>query len=194
MRRILLLLVLPLVTACETTPERPEPENPDDLVTITPDELEPMRDFVINTRRVIAAEGVRIETTVQFFESQMGYTRDLRYVERTTERLPDGTRVIQLKNTNTKQKSNIDPDLLPRVYFGTQGLEVRAYNVIRIYLRAPRDKKRPLFLDLRAVSRGGDTMMWVNGRLQHEKPKLHLRSELILSEERQEYVHKQSIG
>ncbi len=210
LNRTYFLLTL-LLCACQTTPDRKEPvdtldakkKDPkaaaeaaadEDTVTIRPDELEPVRRFVLETRRVIAAEFVRINTTAQFFEQQLGYTRDLRYVDREMKRLKDGTRVVILKNSIRDQKTNLDPNLLPRVYFGASGLEIRAYREIRIYLRNSKNKDRPIYLDVLAKNSVGDVMMWVTGRLQHNKPSLHLRSELIYSEEKQEYLHRTSIG
>ena len=118
--RLLPLLLLLALTACKTTPDRPEPTDPDEAVTINPDELEPMRRFVLETRRVLAAEFVRIEASQQFFEQQMGFTRVLRYCKRSPVTvLEDGTRVIEIVRLKDGQETNIDPDLLPRVYFGT---------------------------------------------------------------------------
>ena len=215
--RAYFLLAL-LAFGCQTTPERKEPvdsldrEKPaeqaqaaadDETVTIRPDELEPVRRFILETRRVIAAEFVRVDMTQQFFESQLGYTRDLRYVKRKMWRLKDGTRVIELTNSlidefrkdpERKEPSNFDPDLLPRVYFGSSGLEIRAFHTMRIYLRNSNNKDRPIFLDVRAKNSTGDVVMWVTGRKQHEKPTLHLRSELIYSESKEEYLHRSTIG
>lgn len=199
LRFFILLLLLPLVfsVGCETTSEKTEdsesePISDEDEVVIPADDLEPMARFLFETRRVIAAEVVRIEITSQYFEGKMGLTRDLRYVERKRGRLKDGTRVIQLTNKNTEQETNIDPDLLPRVFFG-DGLEVRAYKAIRIYLRDSRTKEHPLFFVLDARSGNGYAKMWVTGRLEKEQPRIRIRSELLWDENRERYVHKANI-
>lgn len=194
MHRFAFLLPL-LLVACDTVDQRVNKDDPDAEITIKPDELEPMVNFILQTRRIVAAEFVRLELSRQFFEEQMGYTRDPEHVYRSPVKIQDdGSRVIVLKNINTTQRTNLDPDRLPRVYFGSNGLEIRAFREIRIFLRNPRKKERPLFLNLTAKNSEGNAKMWVSGRLQHEKPVITLSSALIWSEERQSYVHKQSIG
>ena len=189
MRICLLLLLFPLFTGCESTPKKDEPIPEDETITIPPEDLEPIATFVFDTRRVIAADYIRLELTSQFFESKMGTTRDLRYVERRSAVMKDGTRVILLRNRNKDQLTNIDADLLPRVYFD-QGLELRAYSDIIIKLKTARTKNNPLYLDVRARSTGGDTKMWVGGRLEKQQPDLHIRSQLLWNEDRERYVHK----
>jgi hypothetical protein len=194
MHRFAILLPL-LLLGCTSVNQRVDKDDPDGEVTIKPDELEPMANFILGTRRVVAAEFVRVELSRQFFEEQMGYTRDPKYVARSPVRiLKDGSRLIVLKNVNTEQQTNLDPDKLPRVYFGSNGLEIRAYREIRIYLRNPRKKERPLFLNLSAKNSVGDAKMWVSGRLQHKKPVLTLNSALIWSEKKEEYIHRSSVG
>ncbi|MHC4547152.1 MAG: hypothetical protein ACYTEZ_00105 [Planctomycetota bacterium] len=192
----LTLLVLPLLAlSCESVNNRVKKDDPTGEVTIKPDELEPMRNFVLLTRRVLVAEFVRIELSPQFFEEQMGYTRDPQYVYRSPVQVQkDGTRLVVLKTMATRQKTNFDPDKLPRVYFGGNGLEIRAYREIRIYLRNPSNKERPLFLNITAMNSVGDAKMWVGGRLQHQKPTLTLNSALIWSEEKEEFIHRSSVG
>jgi hypothetical protein len=189
-------ILLPLILlACDTVDQRVDKDDPEGEITIKPDELEPMANFILGTRRIVAAEFVRLELSRQFFEEQMGYTRDPEYVYRSPVKIQeDGSRVIVLKNLNTRQQTNLDPDKLPRVYFGSNGLEIRAYREIRIYLRNPKKKERPLFLNLAAKNSVGDAKMWVSGRLQHQKPTLTLNSALIWSEEKEEYVHRSSVG
>ena len=195
MHRSKILLPLLLLGCTTTINHRLDKDDPEGEVTITPDELEPMANFILGTRRVLAAEFVRIELSRQFFEEQMGFTRDPEYVSRSPVRiLKDGSRLIVLKNLNTEQETNLDPSKLPRVYFGSDGLEIRAYREIRIYLRNPKKKERPLFLNVAAKNSVGDVKMWVSGRLQHEKPVLTLNSALIWSEEKEEYVHRSSVG
>ena len=192
MRRLPLLL-LSLTLACETTEDRVNKDDPDSEVTIKPDEIEPMANFVLETRRLLVADGVKIECSSQFFEQQMGYTRDPNLVLRTpVEVLPDGSRVVVLKSVHG-QETNIDPDTLPRVYFGTSGLEIRAYKEIRIYLKKPRDRDRPLFISIDGRSDPGEAKLWVSGRLQQEKPRIVIKSELLWSEERERYVHKSAV-
>jgi len=190
------ILIPLLLAACTTTVnDRLDKDDPEGEVTITSDELEPMANFILGTRRVVAAEFVRLELSRQFFEEQMGFTRDPEFVSRSPVQIQkDGSRMIVLKNLNTEQVTNLDPDKLPRVYFGSNGLEVRAFREIRIYLRNPKKKERPLFLNLAAKSSMGDAKMWVSGRLQHKKRVITLNSALIWSEEKKEYVHRQSIG
>jgi len=195
MSRLPWLVPLLVAAACESTPEVDVEIPEDDQVTISPDELRPVRNFVMETRRVLAAEFVRIEASKQFYERHIGFTRDPRYVERPPVKiLEDGTRVIILRNVNREQRTNIDPDLLPRVYFGSNGLEIRAYAEIRILLRPTADRKRPVYLTVVAKNRSGDARMWVSGRLQHEKPTLAIRSALLWSSEKDTYVHRTSIG
>ncbi|HEY7516615.1 MAG TPA: hypothetical protein VIC87_19140 [Vicinamibacteria bacterium] len=190
MRRTLLLL--PLLLACETTDDRVDKDSPTGDVTIKPDEIEPMANFVLETRRILFADYVRIDLSSQFFEQQMGYTRDPELVARSAvEVLPDGTRKVMLKSLH-EQTSNIDPDTLPRVYFGNSGLEIRARQ-IGIYLRPPKDRERPLFLTVDAKSDPGACKMWVSGRLQDERPRILIQSALLWSKDKESYVHKSSI-
>jgi hypothetical protein len=195
MHRVTILLPLILLSCTTTVNDRLDEDDPEGEVTIKADELEPMANFILGTRRIVAAEFVRLELSRQFFEEQMGYTRDPEFVYRSpVEIQKDGSRLIVLKNLNTDQQTNLDPDKLPRVYFGSNGLEVRAFREIRIYLRNPKKKERPLFLNLAAKNSVGDAKMWVSGRLQHKKRVITLNSALIWSKEKEKYVHKQSIG
>jgi hypothetical protein len=192
MRRLSLLL-LPLALACETTDDRVNKDDPDAEITIKPDEIEPMANFVLETRRLLVADAVKIECSSQFFEQQMGYTRDPNLVLRTpVEVLPDGSRVVVLKSVHG-QETNIDPDTLPRVYFGNSGLEIRAYKEIRIYLKKPKDRNRPLFITIDARSDPGEATLWVSGRRQQEKPRIVISSVLLWSEEKERYVHKSAV-
>ena len=194
MHRLAILFPL-ILLACDPMSQRLNEDDPEGEVTIKPDELEPMINFILGTRRIVAAEFVRLELSRQFFEEQMGFTRDPQYVSRSpVQILKDGSRLVVLKNLNTGQQTNLDPDKLPRVYFGSDGLEVRAFREIRIYLRNPKKKERPLFLNLTAKNSEGDAKMWVSGRLQHQKRVITLNSALIWSEQKEEYVHRQSIG
>jgi len=188
------LALLTFIGCTETAEHRVNPDDPTGEVTITADELEPMVNFVMETRRLLVADFVRVEVSQQFFEKQMGYTRDPQTVLREPVQVEsDGTRVVVLRNI-LQQTTNMDPDKLPRVYFGSGGLEIRAYREIRIYLRPPNDKERPLFLRVDARSDPGDARMWVSGRLQYEKPSLQLDSSLIWSEDKERYLHKGSVG
>ena len=194
MHRLAILFPL-ILLACDPINQRLDEDDPEGEVTIKADELEPMINFILGTRRIVAAEFVRLELSRQFFEEQMGFTRDPEYVSRSPVQIQkDGSRLIVLKNVNTEQQTNLDPDKLPRVYFGSHGLEVRAFREIRIYLRNPKRKERPLFLNLTAKNFEGDAKMWVSGRLQHKKRVITLNSALIWSEQKEEYVHRQSIG
>ena len=187
-------LLLALVLAgCSAGHGIHKPIKEGEEVTISADELEPIGTFFLETRRVLAAEFIRIEMTPQFFEEKMGFTRDMRYVERRNHTLKDGTRVIELINANTGQVTNIDPDLLPRIYFGT-GFEARAYNRMVIFLRSPKSRERPLFIEVKGKNSSGDAQLWVSGRLQHERPTLTIRSELLWSEDKERYKHRSSIG
>ncbi len=193
-----LLGVLLLLASCKSTPKKeatpPAKEaDPDADIEISADELEPMETFLSQTRRVVVAQLVRVEMTPQFFESRMGFTRDLRYVSRKQWDLPDGSRVIEFTNINDGQVTNQDGDLLPRIYFGT-GLEVRAIHTLRVYLRRPKDRMRPLYLDIVAKNGSGDAKLWVAGRLETEQPTIRVRSELLWSKEKERYVHKAFLG
>ncbi len=103
--------------ACESTPDKDDPLGDGEQVTISADELVPVSRFFLETNRLLAAEFIRVELTPQFFEEKMGFTRDPRFVERKQWRDKDGNRIIQIRNINRAQKTNIDPKLLPRVYF-----------------------------------------------------------------------------
>lgn len=192
MRRLPLLL-LSLILACETTEDRVNKDDPAGEVTIKPDEIEPMANFVLETRRLLVAENVKIECSSQFFEQQMGYTRDPAYVQRSkVEIQADGSRLVRLQAVHG-QETNVDPDILPRVYFGNSGLEIRAYKEIHIYLRPPKDRDRPLFLSVDARNKYGDAQLYVSGRLQQEKPRIVIKSELLWSEEKERYIHKSAV-
>jgi hypothetical protein len=192
MRR-LCLLVLPLALACETIDDRVDKDDPSAEITIKPDELEPMANFVLETNRILVADFVRIQCSSQFFEQQMGFTRDPELVLRTpVEVLPDGSRVVTLKSIHG-QETNVDPDTLPRVYFGSSGLQIRAYREIRIYMKQPRDRDRPLFLTVEGKSDDRDAKLWVSGRLQTEKPKILIESALLWSKEKERYIHKSAV-
>jgi hypothetical protein len=187
------LPVLFLVSACETTPEAAdEPGSVEAAeITIPADDLEPMNRFLLETRRLLFADFVRVEVTPQYFEERMGFTRDVRFVSR--KQWTEGTtRIIEFRN-DSPQETNVDPDLLPRIKFG-DGLEVRAFRVLRVYLRPPEGKERPLALRIEAKGEPGDAKLWTGGRLEHEQPKITIRSELIWSEERQRYSHRASVG
>ena len=189
MRRLALLL-LPLALACESTKDRVNKDDPNSDITIRPDELEPMVNFVLETNRLLVADFVKIQCSAQFFEQQMGYTRDPELVLRTpVEVMPDGTKVVILKSVHG-QETNIDPDTLPRVYFGSSGLQIRAYREIRIYMKQARDRDRPLFLTVQGKSDHQDAKLWVSGRLQIEKPTILVESALLWSKDKEEYVHK----
>ncbi|HEX5137259.1 MAG TPA: hypothetical protein VFY93_09820 [Planctomycetota bacterium] len=192
MRRLAMLL-LPLALACESTKDRVNKDDPNAEITIKPDELEPMANFVLETNRLLVADFVKVQCSAQFFEQQMGYTRDPDLVLRTpVEILPDGTRVVILKSIHG-QETNIDPDTLPRVKFGSSGLEVRAYRELRIYMKQARDRDKPLFLTVQAKSDHQDAKLWVSGRLQTEKPSILIESALLWSKEKERYVHKSAV-
>jgi hypothetical protein len=196
MKRLIPLLLL---LACTSTPEKPEGEKPEtpsgtagpkpDEITIPPDDLEPMNEFIFNTRRIVAAEFIRVETTAQYFEEKIAFTRDFRFVKRESSVLADGTRVVRLINENTDQLTNIDPELLPRVFFG-QGLELRAFREIRLHLKPSRSRERPLYVEVQCRSSADNVRLWVNGRLEKEQPKLIIFSELLWSEDRERYIHR----
>jgi len=188
------LLLLLSVTGCETTKlDERAPEGDDGEITITADEMEPMVTFLMETRRLLVADFVRIEASRQYFEQKMGFTRDLRFVTRDVQTLEDGTKVMSLKNTNVEQHTNLDPDLLPRVYFGN-GLEIRAFNEIRVYFKRSRSRERPLYIVIQGKNVAGDATMYVSGRRQHEEPTLTIRSELVWSEDKERFLHRSAIG
>lgn len=202
MKRSLLLLLLAGL-ACESTQKRDEPASKAgkpskeaaaaDEVIIPGDDLEPIHTFLMETRRILAAEFIRVEMTAQFFEERMNLTRDVRYVERTNTTDKEGTRVIRLRNINTEQVTNVDPDLLPRATFGN-GLELRAFREIRIYIRPARDREHPICLDIIGRSDTGSAKLWIAGRLDLEQPSIRIRSELLWSEDKEHYVAAQTIS
>jgi hypothetical protein len=124
--------------------------------------------------------------------------RDPKFVARSpTQVHQDGTKEIILRNINKEHTFNIDPSQLPCVVFGGQnGLQVRAWVEIRIYLRPVRDRNNPLFFDLvgSATADGPISQLWVHGRLQNEGRTIRLASSLIWDEERARYVHRASAG
>lgn len=180
--------------ACETVPDPDDPLEEGESVTISADELRPVASFVLETNRLLVAEFIRVEMTPQFFEEKMGFTRDPRYVDRRQWRDKQGNRIIELRNANREQKTNIDPSLLPRVYFGGSGLELRAYDTIRIVMTNPKTRGRPLFICIKAKNSLGDAKLWVSGRLQQERPSLSIRLDLIWSEDKERYISKSHIG
>jgi hypothetical protein len=186
------LLLLLLALSCKSTPKKDDPIREGEEVSISSGELEPLASFFLETRRILAAEFIRIHMTPQFFEEKMGFTRDPRYVERKSWILEDGTRVIELRNINEKQTSNIDPDLLPRAYFGS-GFEARAFRALRVYLAWPKTRERPLSVEVVGKNETGDAKLWVGGRLQHERPSITVRAELIWSEFKEEYVLRSGV-
>ena len=194
MKTLRLLLIPILLSACETTPKIDDPIAEGDEVHIPADDIEPLATFFLQTRRILVAEFVRVEMTPQFFEDKMGTTRDPRFVERKQWRDKDGNRIIEIRNVNTAQRTNIDPDLLPRLYFGT-GFETRAYNTIRIILKNPKSRERPLYCHIVAKSAGvNDAKLWVGGRLQQQRPTITLHSELLWDEGFEHYRHRSHIG
>ena len=187
------ILTLLVAVACETTPDADDPLKEGEEVTISADELEPVSRFFLETNRLLVAEFIRIEMTPQFFEEKMGFTRDPRYVDRKQWRDADGNRIIELRNANRAQKSNIDPNLLPRVYFGS-GLELRAYDTIRIVMKSPKTRKRPLYMSIKGKNAIGDAKLWVSNRLQQERPTLSIEMALLWSDDKERYVPKSHIG
>ena len=196
------IVLLPLfLLGCASTKalDAREPSAPGEEVHITADELEPMAMFVLETKRLLVAEFVRVEVSEQFFKERMGLTRDMQSIMRKTVRydrpmgrLPAGTTRIEMTNVSD-QKSNLNPDYLPRVYFGS-GLEVRAFRKLVIYLVPVRDRKRPLFIDVVGRMSNGDAQLWTSGRLTDERPEIHIGAALIWSEDKEEYKHTASIG
>ena len=177
--------------SCKTTDPTARAGDDEDAIHVPDDDLDPMRRFVLDTRRLIVADMIRVEMSTQYFEAKMGLTRTYNYVAKKERKSKDGARVIILKNISG-QTSNIDPDLLPRLRFG-QGLECRAYNELRIYLRRSFDRDNPLYIRIKAFTPDGDSKMWVTGRLEYEQPKINLRSELLWDEDRERYVHTAGI-
>jgi hypothetical protein len=100
--------------------------------------------------------------------------------------------VVTLKSIHG-QETNVDPDTLPRVYFGSSGLELRAFKEIRIYMRKAADRERPLFLKVDARSDPGEAKLWVSGRLQTQKPRILIESALLWSEDKERYMHKSAV-
>ncbi|MHC4955695.1 MAG: hypothetical protein ACYTGZ_17730 [Planctomycetota bacterium] len=179
--------------ACESTPEKDDEGKIDgSMVNISPSDLEPAGEFIHRTKRMLVAEFVRVELTAQFYEGHLGIARDIEYVKRSNETLPDGTIVVKLKRIETGQKTNFDPDRLPRIYFG-KGLEARAYNELHVYMRRRVDEKRPVHLSMVGVTSDGDSKLWVAGREQMVKPKISIESSLIWSESFEHYKHRSAI-
>ena len=196
-RTAFLLILVPmlalLLAGCETTPEEGEDGLVDgETVHIPAGDIEPVAEFVQRTKRLLIGEYVLVELSAQFYEGQLGMSRDQQYVKRTNKTHDDGTIEITLKRIETDQQTNFDPDRLPRIYFG-KGLEARAYNEIRIKIKRRVVKERPIFLKIQAVGPDKDSKLWVAGRLQTEKPKITVESSLLWSEQFEHYKHKSAI-
>ncbi|MHC4939204.1 MAG: hypothetical protein ACYTHK_09575 [Planctomycetota bacterium] len=181
-----------LLGGCETTPEGEDGLVDGNSVHIPAKDLEPAAEFIHRTKRMLVAEFIMVEMSAQLYESQLGLSRDLEYVVRTNATLKDGTVVVSLKRKDSGQDTNLDPDRLPRLYFGT-GLEARAFNEMRIYIKRRVDEKRPIFLKITGVSQNTDTKLWVSGRLEKQKPKLTVESSLIWSETFEHYKHRSAV-
>jgi len=183
-----------LLGACETTPKD---EDNDGLVDgtaihIPASDMEPVAEFIHRTRRLLVGEYIRVEMSAQFYEGQLGLSRDLEYVTRTDSKLDDGSLVVSLKRIDTGQETNLDPDRLPRLYFGN-GLEARAYNELRVVIRRRVDKNRPIYLKLQAVTTNGDSTLHVAGREQDKKPRITIESSLLWSDKFEHYKHRSAI-
>ncbi|MEM8884026.1 MAG: hypothetical protein AAGD14_08160 [Planctomycetota bacterium] len=190
--RFFLPLLALFAVACESTPEGEDGKVEGAQITIPPDDLEPAVQFVSRTKRILWAEFIRVEMSAQLYESQIGLSRDLEHIERTNSTLEDGTVVVVLKRRQSDQKENFDPDRLPRLYFGT-GLEARAGEELRIYIRRRVDKDRPIFLKITGVSRGSNATLWVGGREEKKKPRVTIESSMLWSETFERYKHKSAI-
>jgi hypothetical protein len=186
-------LIFPLLLgACESTPKSEDGLVEGDAIHIPAKDLEPAAEFVMRTKRMLVAEFVRVDMSAQLYESQLGLSRDIEYVERTNSTLADGTVVVSLKRKPTDQKTNFDPDRLPRLYFGT-GFEARAYNEMRIYIKRRVEKDRPIYLRVSGVSQDSDSKLWIAGRLEKQKPKITVESSLIYSETFERYKHRSAV-
>ncbi|MEE8105640.1 MAG: hypothetical protein V3T86_08920 [Planctomycetota bacterium] len=192
--KLWLPLFLFLLIGCETTFESTDSDveiDPEEQIFISESDLEPLNSFILETRRLIVADYIRIDMSVHYFEERIGLTRDFRYVTRKKATSRDGARVIILKNTNSDQVTNIDPALLPRVTFD-DGLEVRAYDELRIYLRATKTRQKPVFLTITATSTR-ESKMWVYNRLEAERPRISLSASLNWNESKEKYSLQSSI-
>jgi hypothetical protein len=197
------LVLLPLlVLGCASTKalDSRQPSASGEEVHITPDELEPIGRFVLETKRVLVAEFVRVEISRQFFYERMAITRDQRSVtrkesrfDRQVGRYPAGTTRIELTNTSTQQE-NLNPDFLPKITFGSGGLQIRAYRKLVIYVVPAMQKQRPLYIDVLAKMSTGYARLWTGGRLTDEKPEIRVIAELLWSEDKEEYKHVASVG
>jgi hypothetical protein len=186
------LLTILLFAGCESTSERDDGLVDGQTIDIPASDMEPAAEFINRTKRVIIAEFVRVDMSAQLYESQLGMSRDIESIKRTDATLEDGTIVVSLKRVDDGQRTNLNPDRLPRLYFGT-GLEARAYNELRIYIRRRVEKDRPIFLKITGVSKSDDTRLWVGGRLQKEKPRLVIESSMMWSDKFEHYKHKSAI-
>lgn len=186
------LLAALFSAGCESTPEREDGLVDGQTIHIPASDMEPAAEFINRTKRVIIAEFIRVDMSAQLYESQLGMSRDIESIKRTDATLEDGTIVVSLKRIDDGQRTNLDPDRLPRLYFGT-GLEARAYNEMRIYIRRRVDKERPIFLKITGVSKSDDSRLWVGGRMQKEKPRLVIESSMIWSEKFERYKHRSAI-
>ena len=194
MRRWAYLLIF--LVACKTTPDGPpqDPDNPDAMITVSAKELEPIEEFVFKQAKVLVAPMIRVEMSTQYFEERVAVLRDFRYVEKRESMLPDGTRTLVLTNINEGQKTNIDPSLLPQISFG-QGLQIRAYERLVLFVRPSRDKNRPIYLHVQAVGHNADVQMWSGGKLRFDgHRRLSLQAELIWDEDWDRYRFRGNVG
>ena len=193
MRRWAYLLIF--LVACKGTPQGPEdPDNPDAMITVSAKELEPIEEFVFKQRKLLAAPMIRVEMSTQYFEERVAVLRDFRYVEKRESMQPDGTRTLVLTNINEGQKTNIDPSLLPQISFG-QGLQIRAYERLVLFVRPSRNKNRPIYLHVQAVGHNADVQMWSGGKLRFDgHRRLSLQAELIWDEEWDRYRFRGNVG
>ena len=192
-RRLLPALPLLLALACESAPRRDAEPASAEEIRISNDDLEPLQTFLLETRRLLVGDFVRVRCSRQFFQERMGLTRDFRYVERRNWTTEDGVVVVSLKNVEPEQGTNFDPDLLPRITFGN-GLELRAFREIRIQFVSRVTREVPIFLDVEARGVSESARMWVGGRLEYEQPRIVIRTQLTWDEKFERYRHTPGIG
>ena len=85
MKSCLTLLLLVALPGCKTTEPATEKDaepqlDPKDFVQVSADDMLPLRRFVLETKRLIVAEMIRVDMSEQFFQEKMGVTRDVRFV------------------------------------------------------------------------------------------------------------------
>ncbi|MFQ5843708.1 MAG: hypothetical protein ACE5JG_01840, partial [Planctomycetota bacterium] len=164
------------------------------FVVVSQKDLDPLEEFVIRQRKILVGDLIRVDMSSQYFEERMAMVRDLRYVARSTTTTDDGARVFILRNLNRGQTTNRNRNLLPQIKFGG-GLEVVAFQELRIYVRSAVDVRRPIFLRIQAFSPDNGVRLWSSGQLRfQDRKRLTLVGELQWDERSERYRFRATVN